>query len=80
MKTVLLMVTVATLFTGVLTFNRVSHKTAYAKPIAAGYTMDFTVRSDGNLTAKVRRYVKANGDFMEETEQLNPDGINRKPH
>src|SRR5688572_11746886 len=74
MKTVLLMVAVATLFTGVLTFNRGSRKTAHAKPIAAGYTMDLIVRSDGKLTAKGRRYVKANGDFMEETEHLNPDG------
>ena len=72
MKKVTLAVAIAALLAGLLAFRR-SHHTS-AKPIASGYTAVMTVLDDGKLVSNVLRQVKANGEFLEETDHLNPDG------
>ncbi|MDX6498622.1 MAG: hypothetical protein QOG23_1882 [Blastocatellia bacterium] len=72
MKKTILAVAVAMLLAGVLAFRH-SHR-ASTKPITSGFTMTMTVVEDGKLVANVRRQVKANGDFLEETDHLSSDG------
>ncbi len=73
MKKILVLVAVATLLAGLLAFGRSRHA-APSKPIASGYTVDFTVVENGELVSRKKRQVKANGDFLEETDHLNADG------
>ena len=72
MKKIILVVAIATLLAGVLAFMRTHN--ASPKPIASGFTMMMTVVEDGKLIANVRRQVKSNGDFLEETDHLNSNG------
>lgn len=44
------------------------------KPIDSGYTVLFTDTANGKPIANVRRLVKSNGDWLQITDKLNPDG------
>lgn len=73
MKRIIIVFGIAALLSGVLAFSR-SRLHKVRLPISSGYTMRMQVVDNGKLTANVRRYVKSNGDFLEETDHLNPDG------
>lgn len=72
MKQLVLMIATASLLAGVLAFRHSHHPAS--NPIASGYTTVMTVLEDGKLVSNVRRQVKSNGEFLEETDHLNPDG------
>jgi hypothetical protein len=63
----------ATLLSALLAYSTTRNRRA-ASPLRSGYTMELTVLEDGKLVSRATRRVKSNGDFLEETDHLNPDG------
>ena len=65
----------AILLTGVIAFSRRHVSTVHSHPqLKIGFTTEFNLTQNGRLYATSVRYTKSNGEFLEDTNYLNPDG------
>jgi hypothetical protein len=48
------------------------------KPFASGFTIEFAITENGNRLATSTRYVRSSGEFLEDTNYLNPDGSSKR--
>lgn len=65
----------AVLLTGVITYSRSDGWSSRAKPqLRTGHTIEFRITQNGKVFATSVRYTKSNGEFLEDTNYLNPDG------
>ena len=80
MKTKLItLISVGILLTGAFTYARARwHTSRQPGPLATGFTIEFAMTNNGKVFATSTRYVKSNGEFLEDTNYLNPDGSSNR--